>query len=86
MAIPTLIVWAQSYLPFEHRGRGMGAWTACFFFGQFVSPILIGAVRLHAGSMQGAFIAAGVFGLATALVVNLTLASRRASPPSLSEV
>ncbi|MDI1294494.1 MAG: MFS transporter, partial [bacterium] len=41
MAVPALIAWAQTKLPFEHRGRGMGIWTACFFFGQFSSPFII---------------------------------------------
>lgn len=68
MAIPTLIAWAQTKLPFEHRGRGMGVWTACFFFGQFVSPLLVGLVRSSAGSMQAAFLVAGVLGLIGALV------------------
>jgi MFS family permease len=80
MAIPTLIGWAQRYLPFEHRGRGMGVWTACFFFGQFISPILIGLVRLSTGTMQGAFVIAGAFGLAAALIINFALAYRR--PPT----
>lgn len=77
MAIPTLIGWAQSYLPFAHRGRGMGIWTACFFFGQFISPVLIGLIRIHVGTMQGAFVVAGAAGLLAAVIVNLVLASRR---------
>ncbi len=63
MAIPTLIAWAQTKLPFEHRGRGMGVWTACFFFGQFVSPLLVGAIRSLSGTMQVAFLIAGMLGL-----------------------
>ena len=35
---PTLIAWALSRYAFEHRGRGMGLWAACFFLGQFLSP------------------------------------------------
>ena len=36
--LPTLIAWALSKYDFEHRGRGMGVWAACFFLGQFLSP------------------------------------------------
>ncbi|ABD25158.1 major facilitator superfamily MFS_1 [Novosphingobium aromaticivorans DSM 12444] len=68
MAVPTLIAWAQSYLPFEHRGRGMGVWTSTFFFGQFVSPLLVSVARTSAGSMQGAFVIAGLLGLVIAAV------------------
>ena len=54
MAILTLIAWAQSRLPFAHRGRGMGVWTATFFFGQFSSPLLVSVLREELGSMQAA--------------------------------
>ena len=36
--LPTLIAWALSKYGYEHRGRGMGVWAACFFLGQFISP------------------------------------------------
>jgi MFS family permease len=68
MTIPTLIAWAQTKLPFEHRGRGMGVWTACFFFGQFASPLLVSVVRGAVVTMQSAFLTAGVLGVLCALV------------------
>jgi MFS family permease len=73
MAVPSLIAWAQTKLPFEHRGRGMGAWTACFFFGQFSSPWLVHKLNDATGTMQGAFMAAGIIGLVLALLVFLFL-------------
>jgi sugar phosphate permease len=69
MAIPTLIAWAQTFLPFQHRGRGMGIWTACFFFGQFSSPLLVSVIRNAMGTMQGAFVAAGIGGLVFTVIV-----------------
>ncbi|HZU65117.1 MAG TPA: MFS transporter [Novosphingobium sp.] len=80
MAVPALIAWAQSHLPFEHRGRGMGVWTACFFFGQFSSPLLVSLVRHFAGTMQGAFLVAGLFGLACAGLVLFLVKGRDAAP------
>ncbi|UAJ11094.1 MFS transporter [Polymorphobacter megasporae] len=79
MTIPTLIAWAQTKLPFEHRGRGMGVWTACFFFGQFASPLLVSIVHGVAGTMQAAFLAAGILGLIGA-VVGIAMAVSRKSP------
>ncbi|WP_420381132.1 MFS transporter [Novosphingobium sp.] len=79
MAVPTLIAWTQRQLPFAHRGRGMGIWTACFFFGQFSSPLLVSLLRQATGHMQGAFLAAGIFGLVCA-VASLVVLSRRARP------
>lgn len=67
MGVVTLIYWAQGQLPYAHRGRGMGVWTACFFFGQFVSPLIVSIVRAQTGTMQGAFLAAGIVGIGGAL-------------------
>ena len=83
MCVPALIAWAQKQLPFEHRGRGMGVWAACFFFGQFSSPLLVSALKGAAGTMQGAFLASGVIGIVGAVVVwmllSRTTAGRAAS-------
>ena len=67
MTVPTLIAWTQSKYGFEHRGRGMGIWTAAFFLAQSQSPRLVHAIDAQAGSMQGAFLAAGMVGLAGAV-------------------
>lgn len=73
LAVPTLISWAQSRLPFEHRGRGMGVWTATFFFGQFASPLLLSAIRSELGSMQATFLTAGVAAVVGAVVALLVV-------------
>lgn len=80
MAVPTLIAWAQGYLPFEHRGRGMGVWTSAFFLGQFVSPLLVSMARTYSGSMQGAFLIAGGLGIVIAVVTWFIVAPRQAEP------
>lgn len=67
MTVPTLIGWAQTKFDFQHRGRGMGIWTAAFFLAQSQSPRLVHALDVYAGSMQGAFLTAGMVGLAGAL-------------------
>lgn len=66
MAVPTLIAWAQTKFPFEHRGRGMGLWSGAFFLGQFISPWIVHRLDLTAGSMQGAFVLSGLAALAVA--------------------
>jgi len=75
MMVPSLLAWAQKLLPFEHRGRGMGVWAACFFLGQFISPPCVALVRDAIGTMQGAFVAAGIAGVIGAFVV-LALVAR----------
>jgi MFS family permease len=75
MSVPALIAWTQTKLPFEHRGRGMGAWSTCFFLGQFCSPWFVHQLSTATGSMHGAFICAGIFGVAAA-IVSLVAAER----------
>lgn len=84
MTIPTLIAWAQGQLPYAHRGRGMGIWTSTFFFGQFTSPLLVSAARVATGSMQGAFLTAGIISIAGAAVAALLMARRAAAPTQMS--
>jgi len=68
MTVPTLIAWAQTKLPFEHRGRGMGIWTAAFFFGQFSSPWFVSRIEDQLGSTQAAFATLGAIGLFAAAI------------------
>lgn len=68
MAVPTLIAWAQTKLPFEHRGRGMGVWTAAFFFGQFSSPWFVSRIEDLYESTQAAFTLLGALGIAVGLI------------------
>ena len=48
--LPNLLSWTMGKLPAAMRGRGMGLWTGAFFLGQFVAPLLTGAL---AGSLGG---------------------------------
>ncbi|WCT80055.1 MFS transporter [Novosphingobium humi] len=65
MAVPTLIAWAQTKFTFEHRGRGMGAWTSAFFMGQFASAWVANNLAQAAGSMRGGFLIAGMVAAAS---------------------
>jgi MFS family permease len=75
MLLPALLTSAMSRLAFEDRGRGTGLWTAAFFGGEFVCPLVLLAVESAVGTLAGAV---GVLGLATALVsVGLFMARHR---------
>ncbi|WP_430379579.1 MFS transporter [Streptomyces sp. B1-3] len=65
MLLPALLTSAMSRLAFEDRGRGTGLWTAAFFGGEFVCPLVLLAGESAVGTLAGAV---GVLGLATALV------------------
>jgi MFS family permease len=68
MSIPVLIAWTQTKLTFAHRGLGMGIWTSCFFFGQFISPWMTARGEQLTGSVQGAFAIAGIAASIAAIV------------------
>ena len=68
IAVPTLIAWAHTQLPRAHRGRGMGIWTSSFFLGQFLSPWFVHTLEGASGSMQGAFLGAGIAGIAAGII------------------
>ncbi|WP_460071542.1 MFS transporter [Streptomyces sp. YKOK-I1] len=65
MLLPALLTSAMSRLAFADRGRGTGLWTAAFFGGEFVCPLVLLAAQSAVGSLAGAV---GVLGLAAALV------------------
>ena len=79
MAVPTLIAWTQTKFDFAHRGRGMGLWTGAFFLGQSQSPRLVHLLEGQAGTMQGAFVVAGLCGLAGAALALLIFARHRSA-------
>ncbi|WP_328981506.1 MFS transporter [Streptomyces mirabilis] len=74
MLLPALLTSAMSRLSFEDRGRGTGLWTAAFFGGEFVCPLVLLAGESAVGSLAGAV---GVLGLAAALVAAGLWAARR---------
>jgi len=71
MCVPTLLIWAQRVLPHNVRGRGLGAWSACFFAGQFISPLLFASAKLVEPAVLDRFVIFGA--IATAFAVAILL-------------
>lgn len=82
LLLPTLLAWSVGRIPFESRGRSTGVWTAAFFFGQFVTPLVIGALT-GALSVKEA-VAVGIVGVACA-VVAVVLAAVVPSGPIIAQ-
>lgn len=61
LLLPSMLTWAVASTRFEERGRVTGLWTAAFFFGQFLTPIIMGAITAAVGSLP---VAVGVVGIA----------------------
>ncbi|WP_106815356.1 MFS transporter [Microbacterium timonense] len=74
--LPSLVTWVVSRTRFEERGRATGWWTSSFFLGQFVTPLVMGALTGATGAPLP--VAVGIVGIAAAAVaVVLGLGLRR---------
>ncbi|MFD8653773.1 MFS transporter [Streptomyces mirabilis] len=75
LLLPSLLTIAMSKLDFSDRGRGTGLWTASFFIGQFICPLVLIAAESALGTLAAAV---GLLGLASAVIAAcLLLAARR---------
>ncbi|MET9803588.1 MFS transporter [Streptomyces sp. NPDC006368] len=83
MLLPSLVTRAMSLLEFADRGRGMGLWTAAFFLGEFLCPLVLLAGKGPAGSLASAV---ALLGVTTAvLAAALLLTARRPAPAGSPE-
>lgn len=74
LLLPSLLTWAVSATPFEERGRVTGWWTASFYLGQFVTPILMGALAAATGALA---MGVGIVGIAAAVMAVVVFATVR---------
>lgn len=75
LLLPTLLTWVQLGLDYSERGRVTGTWTACFFLGQFVCPLLLLGVGAATGGLTHAIAVLGAASLVmTAYLVRATRA------------
>lgn len=83
LLLPSLVVWVVAPSRFAERGRVTGWWTAAFFFGQFLTPILMGGLAAATGQLA---FAVGVVGIAAAVMaIVLALVQRRSVPEVAAE-
>jgi MFS family permease len=77
--LPSLLTWVVAATAFEERGRVTGWWTAAFFLGQFLTPIVMGILVGLVGSLAAAV---GVVGVAAAIVGAGVFMSVRSRTPA----
>jgi MFS family permease len=63
------VTWTLSCLPFEHRGRGMGMWSAFLVAGIFLSPMVFGLISSQTGGTATGFLYLGFVCAAASLVI-----------------
>ena len=70
--IPILVVWVQSKLQFEQRGRGMGIWATCFFLGQFTCPVFLSIIAAYTSGVLQTLFVVGIISTIAAAVSTLS--------------
>lgn len=76
--LPCLITWVVAAAEFGDRGRITGLWTAAFFFGQFLTPILIAGLIAGSGSLEAAV---GLVGIGAVVISGVVASSLRSPAP-----
>ncbi len=77
LLLPSLLTLAMSRLDFSDRGRGTGLWTAAFFLGEFLCPLVLLGGKEVLGDLASAV---GLLGLVTLLVSAALLPDTRRTP------
>ncbi|WUT66013.1 MFS transporter [Streptomyces sp. NBC_00683] len=77
LLLPSLLTLAMSRLDFADRGRGTGLWTAAFFLGEFLCPLVLLAGKGALGDLASAV---GLLGLVTVLVSTALVPLTRRAP------
>lgn len=80
LVLPTVLTWLMRQLSFEHRGRGSGAFTASFFIGQFVSPLIVLGTSKALGGLGAAL---GGLGWLVAVIAVVAAGSAIAVRPAV---
>lgn len=85
LLLPTMLTWALTSIRFEERGRATGLWTSAFFFGQFLTPIIMGALTAAVGGSLP--VAVGAVGVACAVAaILLGFGLRRDAAAEVEEI
>ena len=69
LTVPSLVAWALTSFPIQHRGLGMGFWSASFFLGQFVNPLVVGFINGLTGGIVTTVLVVGILCLVVAFAV-----------------
>ncbi|MFI0473663.1 MFS transporter [Halomonas sp. HMF6819] len=67
--MPNTTTWLMRIAPERVRARVFGGFTSAFFFGQFISPIVVSWVLQGLESLRDVYIAMGLLCLSLALIV-----------------
>ncbi|MER5382513.1 MFS transporter [Streptomyces sp. NPDC002688] len=80
LLLPSLLTLAMSRLDFADRGRGTGLWTAAFFLGEFLCPLVLLAGKGAVGDLASAV---GLLGMVALLVSAALVPLTRRAPKAV---
>lgn len=83
LLVPNVMAPMMEALSARTRGRGLGGFTACLYFGQFVSPLVVAVLGAFAGDLRHAIEWLAFASLAAALLWAIAGLSRRRSNSSV---
>jgi MFS family permease len=83
LLVPNVMAPMMEALSARTRGRGLGGFTACLYFGQFVSPLVVAMLGAFAGDLRHAIEWLAFASLAAALLWAIAGLSRRRSNSSV---
>ncbi|MFW0796733.1 MFS transporter [Gordonia sp. CPCC 205515] len=79
--LPALLTWTVARVDFDERGRTTGWFLAAFFFGQFVTPILMNGIAVQVGGLSPAIGVVGLIAGLMALGTGAIIREKRQSLP-----
>lgn len=83
LLVPNVMAPMMEALSARTRGRGLGGFTACLYFGQFVSPLVVAVLSAFAGDLRHAIEWLAFASLAAALFWGIAaLLRHRSNPPA----
>lgn len=78
LLLPTMLTWALASVTFAERGRSTGWWQSAFFFGQFLTPLIMGALTAAVGGLPAAVGVVG--GFCAVVAIALAVGMRNSAP------
>ena len=81
LLVPNVMAPVMEALSARTRGRGLGGFTACLYFGQFVSPLVVAVLGAFAGDLRHAIEWLAFASLGAALLWGIAALSRHRSNP-----
>ncbi|MBD8194592.1 MFS transporter [Pseudomonas fluorescens] len=85
LLVPNVMAPVMNALSARTRGRGLGGFTSCLYFGQFVSPLVVALLSVYAGDLRASiqWLALASFAAASVWALGGFYARRKAVPGAI---